>query len=293
MSLIDQVLTRTIISELGCKTAKKMEGVSTFGTLNQCFIYRTERENLFIKVNEKSLFPMYEGEVRGLDSIRDTETLRVPKVRFLGRTEGFCILILEYIELFPHTPESQIALGKGLARMHLSKAADKFGYFIDNTIGTTPQKNAWCENWVDFFLQHRLEAQVKLVQNNYEDSEVVSNALAFMKNFSACFQGIEIVPSLLHGDLWRGNTGADKEGRAVVYDPAAYFGHHEAEFGILTLFGGFTEEFYKGYRSLIAKDEGFEERLIGYQLYHALNHYNLFGTGYRALCLNLLSRAGI
>lgn len=293
MSLIDQLLTRTIINELGCKAAQKMEGGSPFGVLNQCFIYQTDQGKLFIKVNEKGLFPMYEGEVRGLASIRNTKTLRVPETRFLGMAERFCILIMEYIELLPHTPESQRALGDGLAKMHLSKGTHQFGYFIDNTIGTTPQINTWSGNWVDFFLQYRLEFQLRLLQNNYGDAELVSLVSRFMKSFPACFGGIEVVPSLLHGDLWSGNTGADREGRAVVYDPAVYFGHHEAEFGILTLFGGFTEEFYKGYRNLIAKDAGFEDRLIGYQLYHALNHYNLFGTTYRPLCLNLLSRARI
>lgn len=161
---------------------------------------------------------------------------------------------------------------------------------MDNTIGTTPQKNPWTEDWVDFFIHQRLEFQLLLAEKRYGDSEIRKKGERFLEKYPSFFEGLEIVSSLLHGDLWSGNTAADLEGNPVVYDPAVYYGHHEADFGILLMFGGFTSDFHTAYRELIPREPGFEERQLGYQLYHYLNHYNLFGSSYRPSCMSILDR---
>lgn len=285
MSLIEKVLTETILRELGCNTAEKISG----GGLVPYYIYSSNRGKFFIKVGDECSIDVHAAEAQGLKSIRETKTLRVPETLYLGKIEGFSVLILEHIELFSHTPRSLGELGIGLASLHLDKGVGQFGFSMDNTIGRTLQVNTWCENWVNFFLEYRLRIQLKFIEKKYRDLEIVALGGQFLKKFASYFEGVKVVPSLLHGDLWSGNTAADEKGRAVIYDPAAYYGHHEAEFGMLTLFGGFNDLFYKGYRSLIPEVGGFENRLRGYQLYHALNHYNLFGTSYRSLCLRLLA----
>ncbi len=170
------------------------------------------------------------------------------------------------------------------------KGPEKFGYEIDNTIGTTPQINTWRENWIEFFLVNRLEFQLKLLERRVGDTEIQTKGEKFMERYSSFFEGVEVVPALLHGDLWSGNTGVDEEGEPVIYDPAVYYGHHEADFGILLMFGGFSQEFHEAYRELIPMEPGFEERQLGYQLYHYLNHYNLFGSSYRPSCMSIISR---
>lgn len=110
----------------------------------------------------------------------------------------------------------------------------------------------------------------------------------FIERFKLYFKGVEIRPALLHGDLWGGNTAADRSGAPVIYDPAPYYGHHEAEFGIILMFGGFTSHFHRAYEELLPKVAGFTERQVGYRLYHSMNHYNLFGNAYRPSCLQLM-----
>jgi fructosamine-3-kinase len=290
MKLIDQALNRIFENELGCKTIKNVSGASSLGMLNQCFIYETDKGRFFVKVNDANRLTMYEAEARGLQSLKATETLRVPAPLFWGQEEEYSILILEYIALSNHTPHSQKELGMLLAKMHLKKGPAQFGYDLDNTIGTTPQKNPWSDNWIDFFIKYRLEFQLELLVKKFGDTEIMTRGTQFLEKYSSFFRGVKIVPSLLHGDLWSGNTASDEKGKPIVYDPAVYYGHHEADFGILLMFGGFFQEFFEAYHHHIPKEPGFEERQMGYQLYHFLNHYNLFGSSYRPSCMSILSR---
>ena len=233
---------------------------------------------------------MFEAEAKGLQSLKNTQTVRVPTPYYWAEEEGYSFLIMEHLQLSAHTPSSQKELGTLLAKMHLAKGAKKFGYDINNTIGTTPQINTWSENWVEFFIHQRLVVQLKLLEQKRGDTEILSRGEKFIERYTTYFKGIQITPALLHGDLWSGNTAADEKGKPVIYDPAVYYGHDEAEFGILLMFGGFTQEFHEAYRELIPMEPGFQERQLGYQLYHYLNHYNIFGSSYRPSCMSILAK---
>lgn len=289
MSTVNQIITQALHEKLGCKEIHNLTH-SPHGVLNQCFTYETDKGKFFVKVNSEYGVSMYAAEAKGLQSIKETETLRVPTPHYYGQGAGHSFLILEYLNMSTHTPVSQRELGMKLAQMHLLRGVGQFGYDIDNTIGTTPQINAWSEAWVAFFIEHRLEYQLNLAEKKYGDSEIRRKGEKFISFFPRFFVGVNVSPSLLHGDLWGGNTAADENGNPVVYDPAVYYGHHEADFGILLMFGGFTSDFHQAYRELIPKEPGFEERQLGYQLYHYLNHYNLFGSSYRPSCLSILEK---
>lgn len=98
---------------------------------------------------------------------------------------------------------------------------------------------------------------------------------------------MDVVPALLHGDLWSGNVAEYSTG-PVIFDPASFYGHAEFELGIAGLFGGFGKHFYSAYHEKIPKAPGFEKRHQLYQLFHYLNHWNHFGTGYRGSALRIM-----
>ncbi|MGA8164509.1 MAG: fructosamine kinase family protein [Waddliaceae bacterium] len=289
MESLLHIIHETLRERFNCKNIHCLTSASG-GVLNQCLSFATDKGKFFVKANKENPVAMFAAEAAGLRSIIKTGTLKVPTPYFYGQKQGCSFLILEHLELLPHTAESQRQLGKQLAEMHLKKEATQFGYPIDNTIGTTPQINGWKENWVEFFITNRLDYQLRLAETRYHDKEIRKSGEKFLKKFSDFFTDLTIFPSLLHGDLWNGNTAANGEGNPVVYDPAVYYGHHEADLGILLMFGGFTSDFHQAYHENIPKQPGFEERQLGYQLYHYLNHYNLFGDSYRPTCLSIIKK---
>jgi len=170
----------------------------------------------------------------------------------------------------------------------------EFGFHINNTIGSTPQINDFEADWINFYREKRLKFQLDLLKKGEDgDTEIqkLGHELIDDKTrFSKLFTDIEgqIKPSLIHGDLWSGNYGINKKGEPVIFDPAPYFAHHEAELGIMHMFGSVPAAFYKGYHSLLPSHPGDKARLQLYQLYHYLNHYHMFGAGYRSQCLSIL-----
>ena len=160
------------------------------------------------------------------------------------------------------------ALAHMLAALH-GKTNDRFGWASDNWIGLAPQQNAWSEDWPDFFWKFRLLPQLSKAN------------LKERFNIKLFFESYKPVPSLLHGDLWHGNVGFTAEG-PVIFDPAVYYGDREADLAMTELFGGFPGEFYRSYNELLPLDAGYQVRKHLYNLYHLLNHLNLFGSGYRA-----------
>lgn len=272
--------------QLHCeKVSLIREGTSA---LNQFHIYRTDRGEFFVKLSKPSGLQMLQGEALGLELMEKTDTVRVPTPFLSGVAGDHAYLILEHLTMVPHSNHSQERLGRELAEMHLCKGPSQFGLEVDNTIGLTPQINTWNDSWIEFFRLHRLGYQLRQIEKKYQDSELVRMSETLMDRLSRFFVGIEVTPSLLHGDLWGGNTAALKDGTPVVYDPACYYGHHEADLSMTNMFGGFSSYFYGAYHELIPKADGFEERNHLYQLYHYLNHYLLFGSSYRSSCVTLL-----
>jgi fructosamine-3-kinase len=168
-------------------------------------------------------------------------------------------------------------MGQKLALMHQTPGNQRFGWNENNTIGSTPQINTWTDNWADFFAQHRIGYQLQLAQKRGgsfpERTEVL---LAVLK----CLKDHYPQPSLVHGDLWSGNVGVTKDGEPVILDPATYYGDREVDIAMTELFGGFPAAFYRGYNEVFPLEEGYQQRKTLYNLYHILNHFNLFGGGY-------------
>jgi fructosamine-3-kinase len=152
-------------------------------------------------------------------------------------------------------------LGKALAHLH-RQTGPRFGWASDNYIGLAPQINSWRDSWAEFFLECRLRPQAKKAGIELPPIRLLD--------------GHQPRPALLHGDLWNGNVGFTKEG-PVVFDPAVYYGDREADLAMTELFGGFPREFYEAYGAV---DEGYARRKHLYNLYHLLNHLNLFGGAY-------------
>jgi protein-ribulosamine 3-kinase len=244
----------------------------------------------FIKVarGDESMFA---GEAASLTEMFKTATIRVPKVFHWGplRSGRGSFIVLEELDF--EFIASQIMLGNLVARLHLAEPPSQqakdgmFGFLVDNTIGETLQPNGWMDNWVDFFRERRLRHQALLTG----DAEIIALADKLCNRLDDYFVDAgNIKPSLLHGDLWSGNVNA-VDGAPVVFDPSSYYGHHEAEFGMAWC-AGFSSAFWESYHEIIPRAPGFEDRKDIYQLYHYLNHYNLFSGGYRALALSILNR---
>ena len=230
----------------------------------------------FRKSGPASSADMFAAEAEGLLELAKPGVIRVPEVIDCGVEGDEAFIEIEYLELGRPTRAHQERLGKQLAALHTT-TADRFGWHRDNTIGLMPQHNEWSDDWVAFFRERRLGFQLRLAaQNGYallEDGEML------MKRLPALFAGYRPEPSLLHGDLWGGNWGVCDD-EPVIFDPAVYYGDRESDLAMTRLFGGFGSAFYAAYEAAAPLAPGHRVRNDLYQLYHVLNHLNLFGSGY-------------
>lgn len=241
---------------------------------------------VFRKVAPAAALAMFEAEAEGLQELRSARAIRVPEVLACGVTGGECFLELERLTFDRVTAETERQFGEQLARLH-RHTAKRFGWHRDNTIGLTLQQNDWCDNWVDFFRKHRLGFQLELATANGYDGDISHYGAMLSDRLPELFAGYEPDASLLHGDLWAGNWGS-VGGEPVIFDPAVYYGDRESDIAMTLLFGGFGKPFYEAYESSWPRAQGFEQRLKLYQLYHVLNHLNLFGGSYLGQAVLLL-----
>ncbi len=247
---------------------------------------------VFLKLAPRGELDRRDGAAAGLAALAAAGALRVPRVLSRGAAGGQAFLALEWLELGPATAATERALGRGLARLHRS-TGERFGWHRDNSIGATPQRNTPEDDWVTFFREHRLRFQLELAAQNGYRVALQEEVGALLDSLEQRLAGHAPEPSLLHGDLWGGNWGA-VDGEPVVFDPAVHYGDRECDLAMTRLFGGFGREFYAAYEAAWPLAPGHEQRVALYQLYHVLNHLNLFGSGYlgRALALiRSLSRA--
>ena len=229
----------------------------------------------------------FEAEAAGLAELAAANAVRVPQVLCHGIAAGQAYLVLEYLPLQSHGDAAQ--LGRQLAQQHRVSAA-QFGSARDNWIGATPQPNAWMAGWVEFWRERRLGVQLKLAAQNGYGGTLQRDGETLMSRLDDFFTGYRLQPSLLHGDLWGGNLGFLAEGSPVIFDPAVYFGDREADLAMSELFGGFAQDFYASYREAWPLDAGYPVRRTLYNLYHILNHANMFGGGYIAQAQRMLSQ---
>ncbi len=243
-----------------------------------------DERRCFLKIGAAD-FP-FEAEAQALEEIAATKSLRAPKVFACGRRGSAGYLLLEWIDLAGSGDWA--AAGRQLARLHEHRHA-QFGWSRQNTIGASPQLNTPHANWAEFYREQRLRPQFAMAADRRLDQLALlegktcaaSDALLAAHAPAAC---------LLHGDLWRGNLAFDAHGQPVIFDPATYYGDAETDLAMSRLFGGFADSFYRAYADERPAMPGADQRLPLYQLYHVLNHANIFGGGYVAQAVALIER---
>ncbi len=246
--------------------------------LNQATILSDEAESYFVKHNEPGRLEMFRAEALGLHEIANTLTVRVARPVCWGATDQISYLVLNYMELSDRTPSDDIELGHTLAALH-ARTAPYFGWYRDNTIGTTPQINTPHAEWAVFFRDCRLLTQLRLAQEAGYDGPILELGHRVAEATPALLSGHQPHPSPVHGDLWAGNCAANG-GRPILFDPAVYYGDREVDLAMTELFGGFSAAFYAAYDEVVPLDPGYKVRRTLYNLYHVLNHLNLSGASY-------------
>lgn len=256
------------------KNAQHVSG----GCINNAVKATTDQGTYFIKSNDSTEADMFEKEALGLQLLQKAGALPVPEVISTGHIGNQYFIVLEHLIKSAPAADFWQSFGRKLAQLHLHSAS-KFGLDHHNYIGKLPQRNDQTVDWVDFFINHRLEVQLGLALYN----EHIDRAFAQrFRQLYAMLPGIIPIepPALLHGDLWSGNFMVGPKGQAYIFDPAVYYGHREMELAFTRLFGGFDPSFYHSYHELYPIAPGFEERIAIYNLYPLLVHVNLFGTSY-------------
>jgi len=247
------------------------------------------KSRYFGKLAQIERAPMLAAEAEGLAAIRAAGAVRVPAVVARGDDGETAWLILEWLELAPLSAGSGATLGKALAAQH-RLPQKKFGWDRDNFIGASPQKNGWSEDWLAFWREKRIHAQLRMAMAKRYPSRMIDRGERLLADCEAFFRTHRPVPSLLHGDLWGGNASALADGTPAVFDPAVYCGDREADLAMTELFGGFPTDFHSAYRNAWPLDDGYAVRRDFYNLYHVLNHANLFSGGYVEQSARLVER---
>jgi len=233
----------------------------------------------FVKLNQASRVAMFEAEAFALSQIAATKSIRVPHPVCWGTVEDSAYIVLEWLDFGYGDHQAWEDMGRNLAALHRVTHSQGFGWEQSNTIGSTPQVNSWKTSWLEFFAEHRLGYQLQLAHRRGGRFPLGNKLLATLPEILA---GHEPQPSLVHGDLWSGNAAVTQQGEAVVFDPAAYFGDREVDIAMTQLFGSFPANFYSAYNDAFPLLTGYPQRRILYNLYHILNHFNLFGGGYES-----------
>ncbi len=247
------------------------------GCINQGYCLLDGDRKYFVKINRAREWPMFQAEALGLDAMAATQTIRVPQPICHGSAEQKSYLVLEWLEFGRGNNDSWFRMGQNLANLHLAGGSGQFGWPENNTIGSTPQLNPWTDSWADFFAEHRLGYQLALARRRGGDFPDPAQVMPKVKQLLGDRQP---ALALVHGDLWSGNGAILTNGEPVILDPANYYGDPEVDIAMTELFGGFPAGFYQGYNQAHPLDTGYQKRKTLYNLYHILNHFNLFGGGY-------------
>jgi fructosamine-3-kinase len=256
------------------------------GCINRTLRLQDQHRSYFVKLNSADLLHMFEAEADGLAEIAATDTIRVPLPICWGTAADEAYLVLEYIAL--GAGGDAAVAGHQLANLHRT-TRERFGWHRDNTIGSTPQPNNPSRDWVEFWCDQRLGFQLQLAARKGHGGKLQRRGERLLALCPALLNHAP-QPSLLHGDLWGGNIAYDQAGEPLIFDPAVYYGDREADIAMTELFGGFGGRFYAAYNESWPLDNGYPTRKTLYNLYHVLNHLNLFGGGYGAQALGMIDR---
>ena len=286
---VEQTLTN-----LGDNSGLRSVAPSGGGCVNQAARISTGQSDYFIKWNSRPAAEMFVIEARGLKLLAKTQTIRVPEVLAVGEGTQLkaAFLLLEWVGEGSgrSSRPDQETLGRKLAELHQAAAPLQYGLDHDNLIGRTAQLNGWEEDWVTFFQEKRLLSQIEMAarRGDLSPSEV-KKAENLLKKLPELLGGVRRNPSLIHGDLWGGNVISGKGGEPVLIDPAVYYADREAEIAFTELFGGFNSAFYAAYNEVWPLEKGYKQRRDLYNLYHVINHLNLFGGRYHYQALAIIN----
>ena len=259
------------------------------GSINQAAQIESNLGTFFIKWNKAQAFPqMFEKEAQSLEILRNTQSIRIPKVIMFDESGKESFLMLEYIKKGNPSASFWFDFANALANLHHHNA-DSFGLSFNNYIGSLPQSNSQHGNWIDFFVEERLLPQIRAAHNNGLLQSKHS------KNFEKLFSKLETIfpnekPSLIHGDLWSGNFMIDEKSKACIFDPAIYYGNRIMDIAMSKMFGGFSADFYSFYNELFPMENNWEEQIEIANLYPYLVHLNLFGLSYLSGINSVLKR---
>jgi protein-ribulosamine 3-kinase len=248
------------------------------GCIHRSFVVVDGGSRYFVKTNEARHGDAFAAEADGLSAIL-AAGVRAPRPLCHGSDSAHAWLVMEFVEL--DGPPDPARSGRELAKLHASTGG-AHGWHRDNWIGATPQRNARSDDWVLFWQKQRLAPQLELAARNGLGGRLARAGDRLIAAVPGILSGHRPEPSLLHGDLWSGNAGFLAGGEPVVFDPAVYYGDREADLAMTELFGGFAPGFYRAYREVARPAQGYETRRTLYNLYHVLNHANLFGGSYAA-----------
>lgn len=264
---------------------QRQRGVSG-GCINQGYAISDGDLTYFVKLNQASQVGMFEAESLGLREILVTNTILVPQPICWGTAGNYSYIVLEWLEMGSGNTKWE-EMGRKLAAMHKAISSKGFGWKINNTIGSTPQVNTWTADWAEFYTKCRLNYQFQLARRRGGSFPQQDRLIGAIPEILA---GHQVEPSLVHGDLWGGNAGFTVSGEAVIFDPATYFGDREVDIAMTELFGGFPPGFYQGYNQVFPLQPGYQQRKTLYNLYHILNHFNLFGGGYASQANRMIAQ---
>jgi fructosamine-3-kinase len=281
----DWTTIRSALSDAGIDAGKATPRPVSGGDISSAWLLDAPDQSIFLKTGPASSYEMFAAEAEGLSELAQANAVRVPGVLAFGEHAGSAFVALEWLRLDNADSTCERLLGQQLAAMHRT-TRPQCGWHRDNTIGLTPQHNPWSDDWIEFYREHRLGYQLELAASNGFTGALQREGARLLKRLPIFFENYSPVESLLHGDLWGGNW-ACSEGQPVIFDPAVYYGDRETDLAMTRLFGGFGKAFYEAYESSWPLQPGYRERMDLYQLYHVLNHLNLFGSGYlgRAMAL--------
>lgn len=261
----------------------------TGGDICQAFRLSTDKDVYFVKRLPAARRNILQAEFDSLQALNEAGEVKVPQPLLVGADNRWSYLILEHLALGQRSDQTDAALGQQLAALHRHRA-DQHGWPVSNWIGLTSQPNQPSADWCHFFKHQRLAHQLKLLKRQVRAPGLLRACDKLLERFDMLLGKHQPEPSLLHGDLWGGNYAALSDATPVIFDPASYYGDRETDLAMSRLFGGFGPTFYAAYQAEWPLPEGFQQRQDLYQLYHVLNHANLFGSGYVQQAARLVDR---
>ena len=279
---LSEPLAETIAAEISQITGRAFQVETqrsvSGGCINQAAQVSQGPRSFFVKLNRADQLAMFEAERDGLQEMVDSRSIRVPQPLCCGVAAGSAYIVMEWLELGGSRSSSAWQqMGQQLAAMHCYVSDKGFGWHRDNTIGATPQKNGWIDDWAEFWRDRRLGPQFSFAHSkgaHFPQRDELMNAIPRL------LKGHTPTASLLHGDLWSGNAFITQAGEPTILDPATYYGDPETDLAMTELFGRLPDAFYQAYNAANPVAPGYQRRKTLYNLYHILNHFNLFGGSY-------------